>query len=625
MVNPVQIAPVQLAGRGFVYRPDGGYRPGEYRRLVNMEIDDNGELRKRMPVEIGSSQNLVTSSQFIGFLEDWVVVALNNGYSDDTLYFTKRDGSGENTNIVWDTDNLYGAGFDPASDDHVIVGFFRYNGRNYFLSISENYTGTTQTNKFYLHYFNANTSEDVTVLPLVFQHDIPQNHVLLFTIAVDNHGMFGVAPFKFKKFFWHRDRLWIITNRGVYFSKATDPTNFTAPDGGFFRYPDDLVKDAVALHDDIFVLGNDNLNYITYVSDPNTDATQREIARGIGGDALVVHEDACYLVRIDQLYLVETNRISKVLDLDLGIGGYDLQLVSYFDYIIFQYYSDVTFFVSPNQSERVPVYGSAGQTLNEANNVSHWYTGTFFLNMKTGSMMEFMYQERPDQFDPNTSDPGKNCTPVAWFPQPFEHTESGEYWLWFRTYGDPTFGNTGHTYTMKMSSKDNPGEFTPDVAWDFGWRNAPALANGQSIPILVDIPGINLDGSEIWVKKIRSIALEGKFPPSYGGTEYDLKLELAFDNQPYPITPPAYNFALDLNVGSTGTFNDTARLPVPSRFPVNQRARELSVRFREDIQRGNGTTLVPAYNAGPFRHFILNRISIFWTPTNRGPINRQGN
>lgn len=607
MVNAIELAPLPLVGKGFAHRPTGNFQPGEYKRLVNMVMTSEGSLRKRPPVEIGFDGATVSSEgEFIGHLEEWVVFALNDG--TDALKFCKRDGAGTNVNDIWVGDDLYVEGFDPDTESHKIVGFFRYNNRNYWISISNNYTGTVDTYKFYLHSFTINTPEDVTVLPLVFQHDIPQDQSLLFTVAVDNHGMFGVAPFEYKKFFWHKDRLWIVTNRGVFFSKATDPTNFTAPDGGFFKFPDDLVKDAIAHHDKIYVMGNDNLQYITYVSDPNTDASVVSITTGVGGDALALHDDSVYLLRLDQLYLVEPSRVSKVFDLDLGItNGANLQLTTYFDYIIICARAVSGDGIEP--ISKTPAWGETGEVIAEQWGNVPYFCNTYFLDMKNGVVTEFIYHENSLDDYVVDSESTTLSGPISWYLVPFETDASNYYYLWFQTSG--TNVTLGRVFTLKDIAKDFKSE---DKGYEFAW-DALNAQEWQSIPILVEIDSFTPDGSEMWFKKFRSLTLEGQFPVALNDTAaLSPTVAFAYDNQ-------AYTTALDIN--SDLGFNDQAnvRLPVPIRVPLNQRARSVSIRFHHELLDPD-TFVEPAANES--LRFELARATMFWTPTNRGPSDRKG-
>lgn len=610
MVNPIEIASIPLEGRGFVHRPVGNYKAGEYKRLVNMELTDEGVLRKRNPVEIGFDRYVLPEGRFIGHLEEWIVFALNDG--TDGLHFARRDNPDSvNVNPIWQGvgDNLYGSGFDPVTEGHEIVGFFRYNGRNYWLSISNNYTGTTDTYKFYLHNFASGTSEDVTVLPLVFQHDIPTVHTLLFTVAVDNHGMFGVQSFEFKKFFWFKDRLWIITNRGVYFSKATDPTNFTAPDGGFFKFPDDLVKDAVAHHDRIYVMGADDLSYITYTSDPNADASVVSIARGVGGDALVLHEDTVYMARVDQLYMVEPNRVTKVLDLDLGLAsGADIKLVSFFDYVILCSRTGAGPFLGGVGSRALaPAWGAA---TNAINNIPY-YCNNYFINMKNGCVSEFIYHTKVAGFNP--ADASTVHQPIDWYIMPFETIEWGDYYYaWFQTSEpDDGFGPKAGVFTLKTTTRDTISE---DKGYDFAWKADGVTKHWQNIPILVEIDSYSPDGAELWMKRFRHLVLEGEVPFAIDlATDNEVRCGFAYDNQ---------NFSQMLEFDVPNGYNESnVRLPVPFRLPMNQRARSVSIRFLQELLHSDALANPTGANA---QRFEIVRLSVFWNNTNRAPVSRAG-
>jgi hypothetical protein len=606
-----------------------------------MEVTDQGSLRRRLPVTMGPDADVPAIGKFIGYLEKWMVwsdgpTGIGAAKNVDRLRFTYHSGlTSIDQDVIWNVVDVYAGIGDAAIEHHQVVHFFRFNGRNYFLSIGDNIDGTIEYNKFYLHNFTAGTPSDVTVTPSVFASINPQVTTKLFQIDVDTHGMDGVQPFDFLKAFWFRQRYWIVTTRGIYYSKSLDPTNFASPDGGFFLYPDDLIKDVVALHDKIYVLGQDNLEYITYNNDPAdaTDVQQVQISMGVGGDALCVYQDDVYMARVDQLYLVETSRVTKVLDLDLGYGpaGPDVQLTAFGDYIIacFRASPSSGFITAPTyENPWYPSLAGSGY-VDQTSDDYHvsFYSNTFFINMKNSSCFEFQYThyQNTASFDPD--EPNSIPMPSDWYFHPYEG-DSGQYYVWFtlNTVDNSITTTPTRIYSMRLTDKDV--KYT-DTGFDFAWKGG---ANGntpwwQPIPTLIEIEAYSPDDSELQVKKFRNLLLEGEFPaaqinPVAGTFNPNLpQLFVAYDNEQY--LKDANGQGILLTSGDNAM--NSSRLPEPTRIPLNQRARAISFKFLERgiVDLDESTTQPGGANTAQ-RYQIVN-LGLTWTPTKRAPIHSTSN
>lgn len=75
-----------------------------------------------------------------------------------------------------------------------------------------------------------------------------------------------------------KDRLVVVTPFGLAWSKATDPSVWAAPDGGYVLNPgNDIQYSAVAFQDSIYIFGSAGIWRFTWSSDPSVDATFEQI------------------------------------------------------------------------------------------------------------------------------------------------------------------------------------------------------------------------------------------------------------------------------------------------------------------------------------------------------------
>jgi hypothetical protein len=103
-----------------------------------------------------------------------------------------------------------------------------------------------------------------------------------------------------KAFIW-KDRLWVVNYDDgiIYYSKATDPTNFTAPDGGFFKLGGnsggDPINDVVVYSDTLLIFQRNAYYQFQFTSDPATDGYLREVSSETGAYTVLLHEDRLYV------------------------------------------------------------------------------------------------------------------------------------------------------------------------------------------------------------------------------------------------------------------------------------------------------------------------------------------
>lgn len=96
-----------------------------------------------------------------------------------------------------------------------------------------------------------------------------------------------------------KDRLFIVGSTRVYYSKATDPTIWAAPDGGFFDVsPGDgqVISKAIFLNNTIYFFKRTGTWAFTYTDNPSLDGTLRQISYDMGAYDAVVYNNEIYLI-----------------------------------------------------------------------------------------------------------------------------------------------------------------------------------------------------------------------------------------------------------------------------------------------------------------------------------------
>jgi hypothetical protein len=126
-----------------------------------------------------------------------------------------------------------------------------------------------------------------------------------------------------------KDRMWVIdkANSVVYYSKATDPSNWTAPDGGSFSIsPGEIdagITDVVVLNNLIYIFKLNSFFVFSYDTDPGIDGRVTPLSRDVGAYSAVVFRGAIYAVNRSSVFKIINNQpvdIAKQLDLPTYAG-----------------------------------------------------------------------------------------------------------------------------------------------------------------------------------------------------------------------------------------------------------------------------------------------------------------
>lgn len=334
MANSVVESPVPLAGAGFLAKPRGHFNPGEYKRLNNIEIDRDGYLVNRRNIYSVHGDNagqavtpLDNIQTFLGNMGPYTL--LTNGTNQYMV------GKGSFTTL-W---NTFAAGAPTSAGSYSrFVGFFRYNNKNFWL-VFEFDAGVAVRLVLY-NDASIPTPDVPSTYVAGYQTSLTRTVILTF-----NNGTPDFYNFQFKNFFVYKERLWIATSVGLYFSKATDPTIFAVPDGGFFKHPDSKVNYAFAIKDIIYTLCENSVFALNYNTDPNVDSTERPISDSIGGEMGCVHLDQPYFINSLGIYAINGANIEKILDNDFDVGRdfYRNRITSFEQYLVVNKYQKVNY------------------------------------------------------------------------------------------------------------------------------------------------------------------------------------------------------------------------------------------------------------------------------------------
>jgi hypothetical protein len=577
MVNSNIQGAIPLAGQGYVAKNKGNYQAGQYRRLSNCEITEEGTIRSRRNITVcdANSEGTVGYGHidnpwgFVGYLRDYAIVC-----SKTRQVAVTTDGFRYE---LWDPLDLP---VTAATGWHKIVHAFKYNNVLYWLTAEWNpdtFLGFGQTD-FYLHSIADNVYVN---LDTILYADL--THTFLFTYEAD-YALFTSA-------FMQNDRLWISTNKRLYFSKATDPLTFAVPDGGFFNFPDTVIKYTFSLKDSLYILCDNSIYMLTYTDDPNTDAFVRKISDAVGGDWGVVHQDTPYFVNQSGVYSLNGTYMERMIGpvFDQFGGVTNARLYSFEEYLIVLR-ADRQNYVS---GDGVDYYYDIGPTWDMYGDQNSEEYNVFFISTITGSMHVINFTDAPgaEFYGPITDiivNPNKN---------------------FFGTYGVLFMTNRFVDEDLVAGTTSTKGQIysmVPDrdqYIYDY-----VSLENGTLVRCKpryeIEIDSYAPDGSEYFIKKFRNIELMGNFP------YYDFTLSVAFDNGDYGT-------AIDLNV-NTVTLEDAgvARPHYPARIGVNQRARSMSILLQV---KNPWTTFLYSDTNPIYDQLEISDIRVLWGYTGRGP------
>jgi hypothetical protein len=628
MVNQNIEGTVGLNGRGHTRKPSHGYTPGEYTRLVNAEIDASGAIVNRRPIRVcgfqyAANRRISNPCQFIGNIGQSMI-----SVSNDSVWVHEPRNSG--VIKLWDVSVLGST----SSNYHMLKKVIRYNNKNHFLSIryANNVDGLGSDAWYvaskYIDWPSDALNEQNPGTVSWHQDTSHYTDQTLFsrisTIADPK------APLVFKDAFIHKDRLWVVTEDELFFSKATDPLDFNVPEGGFIKIPGVQINSVIANRDHIYVIGNGSIHVITYVTDPNVDSVVREITGALGGDSACLYEDSVYTVRDDSLYLVSPNSVTKIMDLQIGLNavpGEYTKIASFGNYIVFQRWRRNSYFFQLSgdfndtnlpHSTKARSHPVGTGTYRDSSGSNAFKYHMFFLNMDTGSIHVLDFRDAPER----TLLSQGYIADMELLP-----VEDGRnnFHLFFMTKCSNSADTslpvgaapyTGAVYSMQVSAPSTDYYINLLDECVEGTSSGGLYALRQVEPAVdIEIKRYVPDGNEFKMKKFRSLLIQGQMPVGYTeGSEVPqgLEIQYAFDNREYGTAVPLLTTYNDSNL----LINDHKRTDVsPMRIPINQRARSISIRIKK---KGN----VILNNSDYRQNWAIEDIKVLWGYTQRGPINR---
>ena len=134
------------------------------------------------------------------------------------------------------------------------------------------------------------------------------------------------------KAFLFKDRMWVVANNRIYYSKSTDPTIWAAPDGGFFDVAPgdgDNIQSISVQNDNIFIFKSKSVWQFQFTSDPTSDGYLRIVVQGKGAESTTVYQNEIYTVDRTSVYIFSNGNfidIGRALDL-LKQGSYYYRMI----------------------------------------------------------------------------------------------------------------------------------------------------------------------------------------------------------------------------------------------------------------------------------------------------------
>lgn len=349
MVTENVQGPIPLEGEGFVARQYGHYQPGQYKRLSNMEYkNDVLTARRNVKALGGNGVSIWNHNCFMGSLGEYSLLntaILPEGFSYH--YAVSANGPAQQMwNTFTDVDGF--PTFVAGAFVH-FKGFFRYNYKNYWLTLE---FWPTEGYKFVLYHCDIPTDDTIENYTYNSGIESELSRTVILEFPETSPDFDNLV---FRNFFLYKERLWIATSVGLYYSKATDPTVFldTEGSGGFFKYPNDTVTWGMAIGDTVYVLCTSSVYAITYSLSPNDDATQRPISEIIGGEMGCIHLDTPYFINNLGIYAIHGTNVEKLMDsrFDVGEDYYRNHLYSFENYLVVNRYEHTVFAGEQGESQ----------------------------------------------------------------------------------------------------------------------------------------------------------------------------------------------------------------------------------------------------------------------------------
>lgn len=336
MVNTNIQGNVNLFGSGEVSKSSGIYNSGEFPTVRNLEAyQDELRTRSRLEACTGASIN---GKEGIGNYMFGFVGSLKYGSALDKKVF---DPYGDSINISaeiltaapatstgrmrqFSSSSPTGAAWvnligthplvdGPTTYDYrTVVGVFQYNNKAYYIIEECITSGTGAPGQARFRVVRCDTQKHIMSVgdPFVLAVDLgansgPASSATAALIPKDRSECI------FRSFFIHKERLFIVCEGGVFFSKATDPMVWAVPDGGFVKVADSLDYTAVPLSDSVYITTTKGLHLFTYSSDPNADSSMRKIADGMFLSVCVVN-DRVFTLSKESFYEVVNSNLAEI-------------------------------------------------------------------------------------------------------------------------------------------------------------------------------------------------------------------------------------------------------------------------------------------------------------------------
>lgn len=531
---------IQLAGAGLVKPANKVYGPGEYSDLTNAEIIvPENVVRGRRPIrKLGVSgtnySNMVSAlgrtGKFIGAHDDSAVISnKTSSTAENHAMYLVNDTS---RTVLWN----WGSGF----HDNVMEGYLQYGGNSYWVT-RNTVTGNTEI------FHGPSVTTAFGSLTKTVVADVPGGS-------------------DFKELFMFKDRLFILTDKTIYYSTSLTPTDFTPAlgKGGAIKVTDDVIKHAFAYRDIVYILSQSSIYSFSFNIDPLSDGVFSKITSEVGGSYGTVYQSIPYVVNPTGLYSILNNYVEKVVDIavessDVSTLSREYKIVAWDDsiFIIKQGINDTM-----AKKDAILVYNVLSRSLSRLSYVDRGTEAT--VNNQVGFIQDAINIQ---------TGPGRNEETILFAT----HSQLGT--------------NGTHIYRMTADRVSTLNQ----RPWD-DYYDSAGVAQLKGIKCEVNLDNIVPDGLEWVIKKFRHLFFEGKIPI---GAQGNLKAGFSEDS----------TTTRDVTLTESAAQGTKTQYPRPYRMNLMQRGNALFLRF---IVPSDAT--MQGDEVGVFE---LSNIKILWTPTAR--------
>lgn len=322
-------SPIQLAGRGAVFRANDNYEPGEYKWATNVVLDRNGTLVPRPPVQGYWDENNLNEvlGHFAGTFGSDPIFSVFNGdiYRASIVSYKRCSTIAERGAFGSLAVSVHPLGATGLSKVATVVGYTIYNNAIYYMVVCSFRPAATNDRIVFLTVMKGPLSSFLVAPSLATVTTAGAQVISSVTLTGIYSGSLSTfytnnkyLPTTFvKDWLIHKDRLWIGIGDTMYFSEAGNPQNFVAPLGGFTTFPQNSVVSLSALGDTIYNITDSRIYAVSYGEDFNVDGQVTLVSDVIGGKDSVTYGDGVYVVGSESLYRIDGLNVSKILDLEV--------------------------------------------------------------------------------------------------------------------------------------------------------------------------------------------------------------------------------------------------------------------------------------------------------------------